>query len=1226
MNFRKLNNIFGWVIFIIASLVYIITTEKRGSFWDCGEFVSACYKVQLPHPPGAPLFVLLGRFFIILFGDNPMTAAKAVNIMNAIASGATILFLFWTITHFARKLMVGLREEPSLQQSITIIGAGLVGGLAYTFTDSFWFSAVEGEVYALSSLFTAIAFWCMLKWERADEMAGDDPRLRAYADRWIVFLFFSLGLSIGVHLLGLLVIPAAVMVYYYRRYPYTRKGAIWAFVIGCVITGLVQVGVIQYTIKAAGSYDILYVNHFGLPFFSGFIMYFVLLAVLVILGLRFKESNKDLKPVNGWWYVLLAFVTNIITAIVSWSLTKGKPERFRRGLFMCWVTAFLAILFGGYFISTSGVGMNILIALVISTIGITVGYFFKVSWLKNLRLGLWCFAFMMLGYSTYVTTMERSNANPAMDMNNVDNPISLVYYLGREQYGSQPIFMGAHYAAPPVREDNGNGNPDYAMGKMRYARGEENYVELGKEKEYKYHSKDIQLFPRVWDPSNDQRHVDFYMEWLGLEEIRARENLAVIQVDDEQNIIYTVNQQGKQDAYELEGRFRRQVQRNQQLPAGGTLAFEAPSYGDNIQWFLTYQMGWMYWRYFMWNFAGRQNDLQGFGNKRDGNWITGISMIDNARLGDQSKLPSSIKDKQGTNKLYLLPFLLGIIGAVYHYIRDRKDFIVNLLLFFFTGVAIVVYLNQAGNQPRERDYAFTGSFYAYAVWIGLSVVALVRLAREQAEKISFNKMLIYGSVATFLITAMSCATDSFSGGIISCIIVTAMYALLTFILTFVVRAVGKNNLRTAGFASTAICLIVPLIMAAQEWNDHDRSQKVLAPDIARNYLIGCPKNAILFTFGDNDTYPLWYAQEVEDVRPDIRIINTSLLGIDWYVNQLRYKVNESAPVDVIWSAEQIQGLQGILNGGRDNAPAKPLYNFMKQTVGLALDTREDRTYAEVSMPAQLTIPVNVEYVKSSGLVTAEDSILSEVKLNVSPNKNFYTLDQLTMLNVLATTNWTRPICFTNPYNDLGFGPYIRQVGLIYQLVPVLQSPSSNMDVRKTDSLLRTSFLSGGAERTDVYFDEENRGNLLSIRQTFAVAANGLIDQGKKQEAIEVLKRAEALIKPESLPYGMVSARSGPNRHNMISSWYLEAAINSGYTELANKIKPALRKDLQEQLAYYEYLRDERPEFYSSFAQDVEVCTRILAGLDQMDKANQPPKTPIENPLRKDSAKDTSKKP
>jgi hypothetical protein len=407
----------------------------RGSFWDCGEFVSACYKVQLPHPPGAPLFVLLGRFFIILFGDNPMTAAKAVNVMNAIASGATILFLFWTITHFARKLLIGSHDEPNLLQTYTVIGAGIVGGLAYTFTDSFWYSAVEGEVYALSSFFTGLAFWAILKWEHANDLAGNDRQLRNRADRWIVFLFFSLGLSIGIHLLGLLVIPAAVMVYYYNRYTYSRKGAIIAFIIGCILTGLVQVVVIKWSVSLAGRFDIAFVNTFNLPFFSGFAFFFILLAVLVWLGLRW--ANK-----NNWSY---------------------------------------------------------------------------------LRLGLWCFAFMMLGYSAYLTTMERSNADPALDMNNVDNPMNLVYYLGREQYGSQPILYGTHFLAQPTGVEDG---------KTRYEKGPDEYVKLAPDKEYTYDSRDYRLFPRVWDPSNDQRHADYYISWLNLESVTAQVRCYIMRIGD----------------------------------------------------------------------------------------------------------------------------------------------------------------------------------------------------------------------------------------------------------------------------------------------------------------------------------------------------------------------------------------------------------------------------------------------------------------------------------------------------------------------------------------------------------------------------------------------------------------------------------------------------------------------------------------------------------------------
>ncbi|HEX2608424.1 MAG TPA: DUF2723 domain-containing protein, partial [Flavisolibacter sp.] len=767
MNFRKVNNITGWVIGAIACLAYILTAEKSGSLWDCGEFVSACYKVQMPHPPGAPLFVLLGRFFIILFGDNPASAAKAVNVMNALASGLTILFLFWTITHFARKLMTGFKEEPDQQQTYTIMGAGIVGALAYTFTDSFWFSAVEGEVYALSSFFTALAFWAVLKWERADDAAGTDRQLRNRADRWIVFLFFALGLSIGIHLLGLLVIPAAVMIYYYKRYNYTRNGAILAFVIGCILTGLVQVVVIQWTVKLAGQFDIMFVNGFGLPFFSGFIFFFILIGFLVWLGLRMAAKR-------------------------NWSF---------------------------------------------------------------LRLGLWCFTFMMLGYSAYVTTMERSNANPSIDMNNVDNPMNLVYYLGREQYGSQPIVTGPHFLAQPE---------DVVDGKMRYAKGENQYVEIGRDREPKYNSKDIQLFPRIWDGSDDQQHATYYIQWLNLPIIEARQ-LSIVTGSGE-GIVQTQDQNGKPDTYQLPDNFAPRVQRGQVVQPGMPIAVKIPSVADNIKWFVTYQMGFMYWRYFMWNFSGRQNDIQGGGNIRDGNWISGIKFIDDIRLGDQGELPESIKNNKATNKLFMLPFLLGIIGCVFQFYRNRKDWVVSFLLFFFTGIAIVVYLNQAGNQPRERDYAFAGSFYVYAIWIGLAVVAFVRMAREAVEyKKTFTNVLLYGGLASFVIFVMSDANLS-GGSFFAALIGTVLYGILVFAGTYLIRAIGKSNLRTASIAATALCLIAPVIMGAQEWDDHDRSKKTLAPDLAADYLNSCPQNAILFTFGDNDTYPLWYAQEVEGVR------------------------------------------------------------------------------------------------------------------------------------------------------------------------------------------------------------------------------------------------------------------------------------------------------------------------------------------------------------------------
>jgi hypothetical protein len=1108
MNFRKVNNIAGWVVFVIASLVYILTAEMRGSFWDCGEFVSACYKVQLPHPPGAPLFVLLGRFFIILFGDNPMTAAKAVNVMNAIASGATILFLFWTITHFARKLLIGSHDEPNLLQTYTVIGAGIVGGLAYTFTDSFWYSAVEGEVYALSSFFTGLAFWAILKWEHANDLAGNDRQLRNRADRWIVFLFFSLGLSIGIHLLGLLVIPAAVMVYYYNRYTYSRKGAIIAFIIGCILTGLVQVVVIKWSVSLAGRFDIAFVNTFNLPFFSGFAFFFILLAVLVWLGLRW--ANK-----NNWSY---------------------------------------------------------------------------------LRLGLWCFAFMMLGYSAYLTTMERSNADPALDMNNVDNPMNLVYYLGREQYGSQPILYGTHFLAQPTGVEDG---------KTRYEKGPDEYVKLAPDKEYTYDSRDYRLFPRVWDPSNDQRHADYYISWLNLESVTAQVRCYIMRIGD--GVIEVQEETGQQRKYYYEDNFRPapNAREGSVIDAGQPLAVKVPTLADNIRWTMTYQMGFMYWRYFMWNFAGKQNDIQGGGNRRDGNWATGISAIDNLRLGDQSKMPESIKHNKENNKLFLLPFILGIIGCVYQFLKNRQDWIVSFLLFFFTGVAIVVYLNQAGNQPRERDYAFAGSFYAYAIWIGLAVVALVRMARDIKDTISFKNTILYSGVATLIIMLMADANAVNGKTFLAAILGGMLCSAIVAILTYAIRAVSNkgDNIRLSGIASTIVCLIVPVIMGAQEWDDHDRSNKTLAPDIAYDYLVACPKDAILFTFGDNDTYPLWYAQEVEGVRPDVRIVNTSLLGIDWYVNQLRYKVNQSPAFDVIFSEEQLRGFTYLINTGDKANSTQPLYQFLKNSLGMALNSPENRAGLRIGIPSRLTVPVDVNYVKQSGLVKPTDSVLNEVVLDISPNKQFFSLDQLTMLSILASSNWRRPICFTSPYGEVGFGPYLRQEGLIYRVVPAAvnnsQSQSLSMDVDKTKDLLMTQFRGGNANQPGVYFDEENRRHLLSIRATYAQAAMNLANEGRKQEAVALLDRSESIIHPEALPYAMVGRDNGHNRTSIV---YLEAAYKAGHTSLAKKLKDALTKDINEQLNYYKYLQDKRPEYYNGDLMDDEryckYSLQYIQGLEQ----------------------------
>src|SRR5450432_2160653 len=805
MNFKKVNNISGWVVCLIACMVYILTMEANGSFWDCGEFVSSAYKLQIPHPPGAPLFVMMGRFFIILFGDNPLTAARAVNFMSAILSGLTILFLFWSITHFARKMIQKNALTLDAQQIFTIMAAGTVGALAYTFCDSFWYSAVEGEVYGSSSFFTALVFWAILKWE--------DEAEKPEADRWLIFIFYMMGLSIGVHLLNLLTIPAIVMVYYYKRYTPTAWGSVFAFIIGCVITGLIQKFVIQYTIKGAAWFDILFVNSFSLPFFTGFAFFFILLAAILVYGLRYAVRKK---------YYLL-------------------------------------------------------------------------------KIGIWSISFMLIGYSTYFTTMIRSNADPAVDMFNVDNPVTLVGYLSRDQYGDWPIVYGPDFTDRPARTE----------GSDQYIKGKDKYIVVGKSVGQDWNNTpSSHFFPRMWDNSNDRGQTEMYKRYADLEE-------------------------GDQ-----------------------------PTLGSNIKYFISYQTYWMYLRYFFWNFSGKQNDLQGFGNIRDGNAITGIPFIDNFLLkSDQSKLPDSIHSKNKSyNRMYALPFLLGMIGLFYQYSRNRRDFFINGLLFFFTGMAIVIYLNQAGQQPRERDYAYVGSFYAFAIWIGLGVLWV----KEMFEK--FMKAPV------------------------------------------------------ANYVSAGLCLLaVPVLMGNQEWDDHDRSKKTLARDLARDYLESCPPNAMLFSFGDNDTYPLWYAQEVEGIRPDVRVVVNSLLGTDWYMNELRYKINESAPFDIIFTPEQIMGDKRNVVYYNNRMPGwnkdkyYDLYDILKNVIG-----SDDPKYNQTADNGQtyalfptkkFSVPVDLNTVRSNGTVHEGDSVVSELHIDISAQKSYLLKNDLAMLAIIAANKWQRPICF-----------------------------------------------------------------------------------------------------------------------------------------------------------------------------------------------------------------------
>ncbi|MDA3614075.1 glycosyltransferase family 117 protein [Polluticaenibacter yanchengensis] len=1049
MNFKKINNLAGWLVFFIATAVYVMTAEKNGSLWDCGEFVACCFKLQIPHPPGAPLFVIIGRIFIILFGDNPATAAKAVNIMSALASSFTILFLFWSITHMARKLVNPIIETINGTQLVSIIGAGVVGALAYTFSDSFWYSAVEGEVYALSSFFTALVFWAILKWEQQvdkDSSINSTDSNHFNADKWVVFIFFMMGLSIGVHLLNLLTIPAIVMVYYFKRFKVTRNGTIFAFILGCIITGVVQKVVIQSSVNTAGSFDRMFVNSFNLPFFSGFAFFFILMAVIIAIGLRVAAKKK-------WYYV---------------------------------------------------------------------------------RLGLWSITFMFIGYSSYLTTMIRSSANPVVDMYNVDNPNSLVGYLGREQYGDFPLVYGQVFSARPI---------DMQEGAMKYQMSREKgkYIEIGKDFKYVYDDADMMFLPRMWDGSNDQGRADYYASFLGIGKVP----------ESDKNFWSDLENQGHYP-YERRANFR-----------------------DNIQYFLGYQNYWMYLRYFMWNFAGKQNDVQGVDplNIRDGNWITGISLVDNVMYGDQSALPDTLKENKAHNTLYALPFILGLLGFFYQYYKNRKDFIVTFLLFFFTGLAIVLYLNQAGNQPRERDYAYVGSFYAFAIWIGLAIPAIVGLATRSTEK-KFMPKIAIGVAALMVLFAITAKAGNSDGAFVGLLILGALSIGVIYALVYGFGALKKEGIVSK--AATVLGLAVVLLMAAQEWDDHDRSRKTTAPDLAVDYLESCEPNAMLFTFGDNDTYPLWYAQEVMGVRPDIRVVNYSLLGIDWYVNQLRYKVNESAPFDVIFSAEQLEGNKRSYvrlkpNGNQEEF--RDIENTFRTWVAsdesTKVEVRGDGSFTATYPTKRFSIPVDREKVFKNGTVNASDSLFVEPQINLEVG-NALTLADLTVLSVIATNKWDRPIYFTSKFTTLGFGDYLRRDGMTYRLVPL----KDDVNTEHSFKVMMEKFKFGSADVPGVYFDEENRRHLNSMRQAFADVALSLSGSGDKEKARQLLDKVDNGILQANMPYGMVSRY---NQHNQSSLMLYQAALSADHTKLADKIATDVKKELTAEMNYFEKLSASQQE-------------------------------------------------
>jgi uncharacterized membrane protein len=962
MNFKKINNLTGWLVFAIALFVYLITMERTVSFWDCGEFLSTAYKLEVGHSPGAPLFMLLGRMFGLF--ASPENVALSINALSAVASAATILFLFWTITHFAQRLLVKTGEELTQSKLIAIMGSGIVGALAYTFSDTFWFSAVEAEVYATSSFFTALVFWAILKWEHN----ADAP----HADRWLVLISYLMGLSIGVHLLNLLTIPALAMVYYFRKYTPSLKGGIVAFILGCVLLGSVQVGLIQGIPILASKFELLFVNSFGLPLDSGALFF---IAVLIAL----------------------------LTFLIIWAKKKGRYV---------------------------------------------------------LHLSMICVVFALIGYSSYVSIIIRSRADVPIDMTNPDDVLSLLSYLQRDQYGSQPIVSGPDFDSRPS---------GYKKGKPVYhetKKDGKDYYELSgtRQSEPEYSPDEKRIFPRLYS----SQHAGFYRQYLGLSDS------------------------------------------------------EEPTSADNYKFFFNYQLNWMWWRYFMWNYAGRQNDFAGtsYAEAQNGNWISGIKPIDKMfGRGDIDLMPDYYKNNRARNQLYFLPLILGIMGLVYQYNRNKQDGTIVALLFFFTGIAIVIYLNNTPQQPRERDYAYAGATYAFAIWIGLGILML----------------------------------------------------------TNIFRRVFKTGIGAPVAATVLGVVAVPVLMAAENWDDHDRSQKTLARSTAYNVLKSCDSNAILITIGDNDTYPLWYMQEIEGFRTDVRVVNMSLLAIDWYIDQLNYKINDADAVPMIWKPEQYRANKRDMVLFQED-PAIPKDRYFELEEVLKFATSDDRRtqaqvvtgdYYNVFPTKNLMVSVDREAVLKSGLVDMSDSAQINDRIMFNVKENVLTKPELALLNIvagIAKDGWKRPLQFScgfaggDDYN--GLEEYMIMQGLTNKLVPIRVMGSSpdvgapqQVSLDKSLDLYLNHFLWGGTDRKDIYFDEKNKSMLMTYRFSGAKVAEALIRKNRKEDAIKLLDKITEMITYESYQYDQ-------SMWSILSTYYL-----AGAKDKARRIGDLIARDSERMMNY-----------------------------------------------------------
>lgn len=1056
-QFTRINNITGFIVFLIAAVVYGLTIEPTASFWDCPEFILSAFKLEVGHPPGAPFFMLTGNFFS-QFVSDPSQVAWVINLMSGLMSAACIMFLFWTITYLVKKIVQDSNKQLTNTQIVSIIGSGLVGAFVYMFSDTFWFSAVEGEVYAYSSLFTAVVFWLILKWDDSE----DTPK----ADRWLILIAYLTGLSIGVHLLNLLCIPAIVMVYYFKKKPEAKlKDSFLVLMFSFVLVAAVLYGIVPGVIKVGGVFDLFFVNTLGYSFNSGVLFYMLVLTLVLVWGL-FETHRGNLNK-----RTIVAFLSTI--ALVG-----------------------LPFIGSGY--TSLILGILILIAF-----GYLINRYKKYFSLRVLNTTILCITFIMVGYSSYTLIVIRSVANTPMDQNSPEDIFTLGSYLGREQYGTRPLIYGQAFSSYPEIDNKGQfvkaGKVTTYVPAVKISDDEKDkYVKVEQETEYKFAQN--MLFPRMYS----SRHKQFYEQWVNI---------------TGNQVIYNIN--------------------------GNAVPITMPTQVENMTFMLKYQFGYMYWRYFFWNFIGRQNDLQGQGDLEKGNWITGIPFVDNMAYGDQSKLPEELKNNKGRNVYYALPFILGILGIIWQMSngrKGRKQAFVVFLLFFMTGLAIIFYLNQTPMQVRERDYAYAGSFYAFAIWIGMGVIGLIHLIRDWTQKESLK------------------------------------------------MAIGV----------VVLTLIVPIQMGCENWDDHDRSKRYLARDIGQNYFnsIQTQGNPIIFNNGDNDTFPLWYNQEVESCRLDARTCNFSYLNTDWYIDQMKRQAYSGPGLPITWNRE-------FYGGDRNNAIRIDIRKKVEVETKykLALKAKEEgnldqwerfvneygedpftvqnvlKKWVQTNDPNKQVIPtdelkikVDKEAVKRSGMYIPEgyeDRIPDYMYISLK-GRDHLTKGNLMLLEILANANWERPVYVAISVGSdeyLNMDKYLIQEGLAYRFTPfnmekiqkeklaaIYEGIDTNsipyqipLDKDKMYDNLMTKFQFGGMDSEGIYIDENAMRMCLTHRRTFVQLASQYIEDNQMDKAEEVLRYCDEKIPHSNVPHDFQSYS-----HIMMESYYV-----LGLDEEANEIAKIL---------------------------------------------------------------------